>query len=76
IQTRRRMTCVMCVGRKLRCDGGRPRCSNCETRSLACQYQEHPRRRGPGKAPKGSRGKKAGRKSAADPDMAGPSGAP
>ncbi|KAF8442835.1 hypothetical protein L210DRAFT_635691 [Boletus edulis BED1] len=70
------VACDFCRGRKLRCDGGRPRCSNCETRSLVCQYQEHPRRRGPGKAPKGSRGKKAGRKSAGDPDMAGPSGVP
>jgi len=43
------------AGRKLRCDGSKPSCSNCATRSLVCKYQDHPRRRGPGKAPKGSR---------------------
>ncbi|KAF8843294.1 hypothetical protein BDN67DRAFT_218233 [Paxillus ammoniavirescens] len=47
-----------CLGRKLRCDGSKPCCSNCATRSLACRYQDHPRRRGPGKAPKGSRSRK------------------
>lgn len=46
------------AGRKLRCDGSKPSCSNCATRSLACKYQDHPRRRGPGKAPKGSRDKR------------------
>ena len=63
------------AGRKLRCDGGRPRCSNCETRSLECKYQEHPRRRGPGKAPKGTRGRRPRKKGGGrDPDEAGPSG--
>ncbi|KIJ62640.1 hypothetical protein HYDPIDRAFT_168998 [Hydnomerulius pinastri MD-312] len=53
------VACDFCRGRKLRCDGSKPCCSNCATRSLACQYQDHPRRRGPGKAPKGSRTKKS-----------------
>ncbi|KAF9241117.1 hypothetical protein BU15DRAFT_73596 [Melanogaster broomeanus] len=52
------VACDFCRGRKLRCDGAKPCCSNCETRSLACKYQDHPRRRGPGKAPKGTRSKK------------------
>ncbi|KAG1715727.1 hypothetical protein ID866_1443 [Astraeus odoratus] len=51
------VACDFCRGRKLRCDGTKPSCSNCATRSLACKYQDHPRRRGPGKAPKGSREK-------------------
>lgn len=50
------------AGRKLRCDGSKPSCSNCATRSLVCKYQDHPRRRGPGKAPKGSREKRDGNK--------------
>lgn len=67
---------LTCAGRKLRCDGGRPRCSNCETRSLTCKYQEHPRRRGPGKAPKGTRGRKPRKRDGEDPGAAEPSGLP
>src|SRR5882762_3793311 len=44
-------------GRKLRCSTDRPRCSNCAQRDLVCTYGE-PRRRGPGKAPRGSKTKK------------------
>lgn len=47
------------TGRKLRCDGSKPSCANCSTRTLKCVYEDHPRRRGPGKAPKGSRIKKS-----------------
>lgn len=48
------------IGRKLRCDGTRPSCWNCKSRDdQICVYQNHPRRRGPGKAPKGSRKKKS-----------------
>ncbi|KAG1906717.1 uncharacterized protein F5891DRAFT_1003543 [Suillus fuscotomentosus] len=47
------------TGRKLRCDGTKPSCANCSTRTLKCVYKDHPRRRGPGKAPKGSRTKKS-----------------
>lgn len=43
------------TGRKLRCDGTKPSCANCSTRTLKCVYKDHPRRRGPGKAPKGSK---------------------
>ena len=44
-----------CAGRKLKCDGQIPTCSNCSKRRLACQYAPYPKRRGPGKAPKGQR---------------------
>ncbi|KAF9077738.1 hypothetical protein BDP27DRAFT_487479 [Rhodocollybia butyracea] len=54
------IACDFCRGRKLRCDGKRPSCSNCKSRDdQLCVYQSHPRRRGPGKAPKGSRKKKS-----------------
>ncbi|KIJ17840.1 hypothetical protein PAXINDRAFT_41225, partial [Paxillus involutus ATCC 200175] len=33
------VACDFCRGRKLRCDGSKPCCSNCATRSLACRYQ-------------------------------------
>lgn len=39
----------------MRCDGVRPICRTCETRKELCTYVTHVRRRGPGKAPKGSR---------------------
>lgn len=42
-------------GRKLRCDGQRPTCRNCSQRKNVCVYAPHARRRGPGKAPRGSR---------------------
>lgn len=44
--------------RKLRCSNERPQCKNCEQRQRECLYGE-PRRRGPGKAPRGSRPKKS-----------------
>ncbi|KAF7314282.1 GTP binding protein [Mycena kentingensis (nom. inval.)] len=53
------VACDFCRGRKLRCDGGRPICSNCNQRNQPCSYREAPKRRGPGKAAKGSRAKKA-----------------
>ncbi|KAG1822738.1 uncharacterized protein BJ212DRAFT_1477152 [Suillus subaureus] len=53
------VACDFCRGRKLRCDGTKPSCANCSTRTLECIYKDHPRRRGPGKAPKGSRTKKS-----------------
>lgn len=47
------------AGRKLRCDGTRPSCWNCKAReNQVCVYQAQPRRRGPGKAPKGQKKKK------------------
>ncbi|KIK99861.1 hypothetical protein PAXRUDRAFT_46744, partial [Paxillus rubicundulus Ve08.2h10] len=33
------VACDFCRGRKLRCDGSKPCCSNCATRSLVCRYQ-------------------------------------
>lgn len=43
------------VARKLKCDGQTPWCGNCHRRKLPCKYALYPRRRGPGKAPKGSK---------------------
>lgn len=69
------VACDFCRGRKLRCDGTRPSCSNCATRSLECKYQDHPRRRGPGKAPKGSRKKEGkGKKTPRKPSESGDDG--
>lgn len=36
-------------GRKLKCDGNRPTCSNCERRRQPCAYDAVIKRRGPGK---------------------------
>ncbi|KAJ6613293.1 hypothetical protein B0H10DRAFT_242810 [Mycena sp. CBHHK59/15] len=46
------------TGRKLRCDGIKPTCCNCDSRGNECKYEPGPKRRGPGKAPKGTRAKK------------------
>ncbi|KAF8551562.1 hypothetical protein OG21DRAFT_1512598 [Imleria badia] len=32
------MACQFCRGRKLKCDGSRPSCSNCHRRGYPCQY--------------------------------------
>lgn len=45
-------------GRKLRCNGAKPSCYNCTVRKFDCEYVSTQRRRGPGKAPKGSRSRK------------------
>lgn len=42
-------------GRKLGCSGERPKCKTCMKRRGECIYAPAPRRRGPGKAPRGSR---------------------
>ncbi|KIK52070.1 hypothetical protein GYMLUDRAFT_373199 [Collybiopsis luxurians FD-317 M1] len=64
------IACDFCRGRKLRCDGTRPSCWNCRSReNQSCVYQSHPRRRGPGKAPKGQRRKKAADASVSDPEQ-------
>ncbi|KAK0183701.1 hypothetical protein F5146DRAFT_965740 [Armillaria mellea] len=34
------MACEFCRGRKMKCDGIRPSCVNCEKRQIACTY--HP----------------------------------
>lgn len=53
------VACNFCRGRKLRCNGTKPSCYNCTVRKFECEYVPIQRRRGPGKAPKGSRSKKA-----------------
>ncbi|KAF9463055.1 hypothetical protein BDZ94DRAFT_649505 [Collybia nuda] len=55
------VACNFCRGRKLRCNGARPSCYNCTVRKFECEYVEVQRRRGPGKAPKGSKSKKGAR---------------
>ena len=42
-------------GRKLGCSGERPKCRTCLKRGGVCEYEATARRRGPGKAPRGSR---------------------
>ncbi|KAI6037962.1 hypothetical protein EDC04DRAFT_2570519, partial [Pisolithus marmoratus] len=32
------MACQFCRGRKLKCDGGRPSCGNCNRRGYPCHY--------------------------------------
>ncbi|KAN0079910.1 hypothetical protein V8E55_009476 [Tylopilus felleus] len=32
------MACQFCRGRKLKCDGSRPSCSNCNRRGYPCLY--------------------------------------
>lgn len=50
--------CVILTGRKLRCNGAKPSCYNCTVRKFECEYVSTQRRRGPGKAPKGSRSRR------------------
>lgn len=45
----------VCPGRKLKCDGQLPMCGNCQKRNNPCSYAPFPKRRGPGKAPKGQK---------------------
>ncbi|KAG1788117.1 uncharacterized protein HD556DRAFT_1195340, partial [Suillus plorans] len=33
------VACDFCRGRKLRCDGTKPSCANCSTRTLKCVYK-------------------------------------
>ncbi|KAH9065537.1 hypothetical protein EDB87DRAFT_1820109 [Lactarius vividus] len=49
------IACDFCRGRKLGCSGDRPKCKACIKRKEECIYAPAPRRRGPGKAPRGSR---------------------
>ncbi|KAJ7353112.1 hypothetical protein DFH08DRAFT_692808 [Mycena albidolilacea] len=32
------MACQFCRGRKLKCDGLKPQCSNCNRRNIPCNY--------------------------------------
>ncbi|KAK1227109.1 hypothetical protein PQX77_009942, partial [Marasmius sp. AFHP31] len=53
------IACGFCRKRRIRCDGNRPSCFQCRSREdQECIYDVAPRRRGPGKANKGSRGAK------------------
>ncbi|KAJ7107283.1 hypothetical protein C8R43DRAFT_1243691 [Mycena crocata] len=64
--------------RKLRCDGLKPICGNCNQRDQHCTYKPYPKRRGPGKAAKGSRVKKRvskGRRSESSSSQAAPGSA-
>ena len=62
----------MKLGRKLKCDGQYPICGNCQKRRLACDYAPYPKRRGPGKAPKGQKKLAAMRAKAAAAASASP----
>ncbi|KAI0755017.1 hypothetical protein C8Q80DRAFT_1216783 [Daedaleopsis nitida] len=48
------IACHFCRARKLRCDGQKPSCANCRKRNNPCTYEQEPKRRGPGKTPRGS----------------------
>ncbi|KAI0670847.1 hypothetical protein C8Q78DRAFT_1078807 [Trametes maxima] len=50
------IACHFCRARKLRCDGQKPSCANCTKRGHPCTYEQAPKRRGPGRAPRGTRG--------------------
>jgi hypothetical protein len=52
------LTLLTLTGRKLRCNGAKPSCYNCTVRKFECEYVSTQRRRGPGKATKGSRSRK------------------
>ncbi|KAF9565742.1 hypothetical protein CPC08DRAFT_815235 [Agrocybe pediades] len=52
------VACNFCRGRKLRCNGAKPSCYNCTVRKFECEYVPVQRRRGPGKAKRGTRPKR------------------
>lgn len=43
----KRLACMICRKRKLRCDGNRPRCSTCKRLGHDCAYDEVRRKSGP-----------------------------
>jgi hypothetical protein len=43
----KRIACVLCRKRKLRCDGARPTCSTCKRLSHDCAYDEVRKKSGP-----------------------------
>jgi Fungal Zn(2)-Cys(6) binuclear cluster domain len=57
-QTKYQFRVFFVIGRKLRCGGEKPKCKACLKRNQSCEYNPYPRRRGPGKAPKGTKSKK------------------
>ncbi|THV01110.1 hypothetical protein K435DRAFT_854082 [Dendrothele bispora CBS 962.96] len=38
VPKRTAMACTFCRGRKLKCDGMRPSCGNCDRRGYPCSY--------------------------------------
>ncbi|KAI0365744.1 hypothetical protein BV20DRAFT_720075 [Pilatotrama ljubarskyi] len=66
------IACHFCRARKLRCDGQKPSCANCRKRSHPCTYEQQPKRRGPGKTPRGSSSRRRTRSSAAGSSAADP----
>ncbi|KAG6909129.1 hypothetical protein DXG01_001881 [Tephrocybe rancida] len=65
------VACNFCRGRKLRCDGAKPACSNCMVRKFQCEYVPVQRRRGPGKKAKSKKGPTTGRSEASVPPERG-----
>ncbi|KAF8527466.1 hypothetical protein BU17DRAFT_81636 [Hysterangium stoloniferum] len=51
MRTRVYVACLQCRMRKIRCDGGKPKCQKCARRSNECDYDAAPKRRGPDKKP-------------------------
>ncbi|KIJ54399.1 hypothetical protein M422DRAFT_222008 [Sphaerobolus stellatus SS14] len=51
MRTRVYVACLQCRSRKIRCDGGKPKCQKCSRRSSECSYDTAPKRRGPDKKP-------------------------
>lgn len=43
----KRLACMICRKRKLKCDGTRPKCSTCSRLGHACAYDEQRRKSGP-----------------------------
>lgn len=43
----KRIACVICRKRKLKCDGGRPKCATCARLGHNCAYDEVRRKSGP-----------------------------
>ena len=43
----KRLACMICRKRKLKCDGTRPSCSTCSRLGHACEYDEQRRKSGP-----------------------------
>jgi hypothetical protein len=43
----KRMACILCRKRKLRCDGARPKCGTCGRLSHECGYDEVRKKSGP-----------------------------
>ncbi|KAG5912660.1 hypothetical protein E4U42_002023, partial [Claviceps africana] len=43
----KRLACMICRKRKLKCDGVRPSCSTCSRLGHSCAYDEHRRKSGP-----------------------------